>query len=243
MLVRVFKGEVYKFFKSKVWIALFIGPLFCWSIGNYYAGMPGRELSWIGIYSRMIGVYALYLLPLLTGIITAFICRYEHDKNMWKQYLSAPVGHWHVYMMKFLTSFSAIGITQILILASIYIIQIMHTLPEQVPLGEVALSLVSGWISIIPLIALQLWVTSQWKSFAGVMVINTVLTMPNAIIAGQPSIAMYYPWAQPLLSMAIDNENALNFAYIDPQVLLSVSICAGMIFITCGLMAFRRKAY
>lgn len=243
MLFRVFRSEVYKVIKSKVWLALFIGPLFCWFIGNYYTGLSGNEYSWMDIYSRMTGVYGLYLLPLLTGLITAFICRYEHDKNMWKQYLTGPVKRWHVYLMKFLTALGVIGISQAMILSTLYIIQAMHSVSEQIPVEEILISLGSGWIATIPLVAVQLWVTSIWKSFAAPMVINSVLTIPNIVIAGQPDIAIFYPWAQPLLAMVIESGDSSGFAHIDPFMIMTVTFVSGLVFLLGGLTTFSKKVY
>lgn len=237
MLIRVFKSEAYKLLKSKVWYLIFIGPLFCFLIGNYYANLG--DYSWMDIFSRMIGIYGIYLLPLLTGIITAFTCRYEHDQKNWKLYLTMPIRKSVIYLVKFTLSFSLTAVTQGFIFFSLFLIKIIHEISEPLPYSEILTSLGYGWLTSAPLIALMLLISAHWKNFTAPILINAVLTIPNLLIAPIPSIAPLYPWAYPLLSMTISDKSLIDT--VNPHMYLVLGLIIGMILVIIGTLTFSRK--
>lgn len=119
----------------------------------------------------------MLLLPLLTGIFTAFICRYEHANGSWKQLLTQPVTKYHTYIIKFFFTFTFISIVQVLFIMSFVTAGHLLHLSGPFPLTLVIKSVVGGCIATLPLTALQLWVSTIWSSFAAPIALNVIATI------------------------------------------------------------------
>lgn len=242
-LMRIFHVELYKLIKSKIWPIFLLGPLFGSFILYYYSLLGDNNTGWINAYSRMIGIYGLYLLPLLTGLIVAMICRYEHANGGWKQYLSQPVKRWQVYAIKYILASGSIAIIQFLMFIALIGVGTLIGIEGSVPLRPILTSLFGGWLATFPLVALQLWVTTSWSSFAAPMALNVVLTLPSLLVAGHETLGLYYPWAQPLLAMAFPSEGMETFSHIPLEIFLFVVICGFIIFFFGGMGLFQRRSY
>lgn len=241
--IRVLRAELYKMIKSKVWPILLIGPLFGGFIVYSYSTFSSGVSSWIDMYSRMIGVYGLYLLPLLSGLIVALICRYEHSNGGWKQYLSEPVKRWQVYTVKFILATGSIALIQLLMLGALIGIGTATGIEGEIPYRPIITSLAGGWLATFPLLALQLWLTTTWSSFAAPMAVNAALTLPSLLIAGHETLGAYYPWAQPLLVMAFPSEGLETFTFIPIETLVFVVVGGFITFFFGGMLLFQKRSY
>lgn len=102
--------------------------------------------------------------------------------------------------------------------------------------------MLSGWVAVLPLAAVQLWVSSRWKSFGAALALNVCFTLPAIFAAQSAEFGPWYPWAQPMLAMTpivtrTLEDTALNVA----PATLWVVIAGGMIVaLLGGLITFAR---
>ncbi|MBM7585189.1 hypothetical protein JOC86_001731 [Bacillus pakistanensis] len=240
-MIRLFRAEWYKVRKSKILPVLLLGPLI--------AGISGAGKSvyeegnqWLGPLFMMIIVHAQIFLPLLTGVLVAFICRYEHQNGGWKQLFALPVTRGQVFTVKFAIVAILIAVVQLLFLLGLYIIGMMKGFNDPFPL-LIWKSILGGWIACLPLIALQLWVSLAWSSFAAPLALNVIFTLPNILVANSATYGPWYPWAQPLLTMIApltqgDVANNLNFPI---ETLVFVISTSFLVFAFSGFIYFQRK--
>ena len=240
---KLFRSEFLKLRKSSIWMLIFISPILSFLLG--FADLSeipdvGKH-QWTATLGMMTVSHAILFLPLLTGIFSSFICRYEHAGGGWKQLLSLPVTRTNVYIVKvFIVSF-LIAATQILFLAGLFFIGWMKGYPADIPWGTISASVIGGWVACLPLIALQMFVSVAWSSFAAPLAVNVIFTIPNMLIVNSETFGPYYPWAQPFLMMmpnSAENFGALN---VSTETLFIVIVGSFVLFIASGLGYFMRK--
>ncbi|PMC35912.1 hypothetical protein CJ195_16770 [Bacillus sp. UMB0899] len=238
MLSKLMYTEWLKLKKSKVLQILFISPILS-MIAAYFPFFddPGNE--WMNSFLSMIMVQAILFLPLLAGIFAAAVCRYEHEEGGWKQLLALPVNRLQVYSAKLIMICTFVALTQILLLIGLLLVGLVHGYSDPFPWHEVLLRLFMGWLGCLPIITLQLWVSTAWSSFAAPVALNVILTLPNILIANSATYGPWYPWAQPFLGMVMDQESGFTFSV---DTLVFVIIGGFLIFTIGGMAYFHQKA-
>lgn len=244
-LFRTFRAEFYKFRKAKVWPVLLISPLLCGLIAysTYSSLEQPTPDGWIAVYTYMIPAHGMLFLPLMAGLIVALICRYEHLHGGWKQYLAQPVRRWEVYVVKFILAAGAIAIIQLLMFLALLGVGTLSGIDASIPMNLIVKGLFGGWLATFPLIALQLWVTTAWSSFAAPMALNVIFTLPSILIANSATYGPYYPWSQPLLAMLLPSGGMSGFTFLSAETLFIVIIGGFLVFFIGGLSFFQKRAY
>lgn len=247
MNVKAFMGllasERLKLSRSLIWILVPVSPLISLLIG-LLASLEGTpaDIQYIQLQSIVFSLHAMLLLPILTGIFSAFVCRYEHSGGGWKSLLCLPVSRTGLYLAKFIIVALLLAVTQLLMLASLAVTVSYHHIPGGVDWALVLPAVISGWVACLPLAALQLWVSIGWSSFAAPLAINVALTLPNMLIVNSAQYGPYYPWAQPALAM-LAHSDKMNFgAFTLPieNILITVA-CSFVLFFIGGLVHMKRK--
>lgn len=193
--------------KSSIWFPIILAPLLAIAIG-FMGASHGSLLHrvnsnpWRSYYFIVVAAYSLLLLPLLTGVLCSLMCRFDHLSGGWKQILAFPIPRAIVYIVKFLYVLTFLAIAQILTMFGVIAtgVTVLH-ISTTVPWNLLCRSILGGWLACIPLIALQLWVSTWWKSFGAPFALNVILTIPAVAVAHSARFGPVYPWAQPMLAM------------------------------------------
>ncbi|WP_141430924.1 ABC transporter permease [Bacillus sp. 03113] len=236
-MVKIFRSEFLKMKKSTIWLLIFISPILA-SLTIAF----GDQEDWSYAYAIMTLVHAVLFLPLLTGVFSAFVCRFEHIGGGWKQLLALPVSRRNVYIVKLLIVFGLLAITQILFLLGLMLVGHVRHYSGDIPWEMILKGLIGGWIACMPLAALQLYVSVAWSSFAAPLAVNVIFTLPNILIVNSEKYAPFYPWAQPFLAMTPSSggEGIMNFN-VSSETLFIVIIGGFLLFFLSGLVYFQRK--
>ncbi|OWA35253.1 hypothetical protein B9G55_11370 [Saccharibacillus sp. O16] len=243
--IAALRSERIKLGRSQVLLLAVFAPLLSVLIGllsNMNNLGTGAE-AWEGLLLVMAMFHAMFFLPMMTGIFSAFVCRYEHAGGGWKQILSLPVSRTALYMAKLLTVAGALALAQILFSIGLLVVGMVKGMDiGSVPWGVLGTRLLSGFIACLPLAALQLFVSTMWSSFAAPLVLNMIFTVPNILIANSATVGPYYPWVQPMLAM-IPNSGGYDFgAFSLPLENLMVTVVGSFVlFLAAGLIYFVRK--
>lgn len=246
MTFRSFAGllaaERLKLMRSPIWLLVPVSPVIAYIIGLLSSlddVAPGDKFGLLqaAVYS----LHAMLLLPILTGIYSAFVCRFEHGGGGWKGLLSLPVSRTGLYAAKFAVVAALLAVTQLLAFAALAGAAFKHDLAGEADWGMALLTAASGWLACLPLAALQLWASIGWSSFAAPLAINVGFTLPNMLIVNSAQYGPYYPWAQPSLAMLTSGE--MNFgAFTLPWQNIAMTIGGSLVLFTAGgLVHMRRK--
>lgn len=240
---RLFRSEFLKLRKSSIWLLIFVSPILSLllTLSDISEIETIGQLQWTATLGIMTISHAILFLPLLTGIFSSFICRYEHVGGGWKQLLSLPVSRRNLYFVKILIVSLLIAVTQTLFISGLFIIGWMKGYPADIPWGTILASGIGGWLACLPLIALQMFVSVAWSSFAAPLAVNVIFTIPNMLIVNSESFGPYYPWAQPFLMMMPSSTDSFGALNVSIETLFIVILGSLTLFLCSGLIYFMRK--
>ncbi|MCR8846286.1 ABC transporter permease [Paenibacillus sp. SC116] len=240
-IFKVLRSEAVKLRHSKLSSLLLISPLLSLSVGVMYNSRT--DMPWLEMYGMMALSHAILFLPLMTGIISALMCRYEHANGGWKQTLALPISRTSLYIGKFLIICFMTLAMQLLFFIAVVAAGMFKGFEGPIPISEIVTFVVSGWIATLPLAALQLFVSTMWASFAAALTINVIFTLPNLLIVQSGDYGPYYPWAQPGLAMLPMGDGSINTLglSISLETLLFVIGGSFLVFFLTGLLYFQRK--
>lgn len=245
MLLRLLNVEWIKLKNSKIWLIILASPCLA-SIIGFFPYFRADVNEWILLSTQMILVHSALFLPLLTGVLGAILCSHEHSHGGWKQLLALPVSRVQVYLAKYITIVILLLCTQVLFLIFIWLTGTVQGFTSQFPLVSLVLSIVIGWLSCLPLAALQLGLATSFTSFAAPSVINVMLTLPSILLANSKILGPLYPWSHPMLGMTQMFSASLGG---DAGFLANVSsfyitlILSLVIFLTIGTLYFYKKQW
>ncbi|MCT6923702.1 ABC transporter permease [Metasolibacillus sp.] len=240
-MLAILQSEWFKLRKSKITALLLVGPLVALLVGvSLNLQMEDGVNEWFLAMMFMNFTYALLFLPLITGVLAGTICRYEHQAGGWKQLLALPVSRGRVFSAKYVLLILLVLVIQLLYLAAIYAVGTVRGFTAPFPIEIVWKSIVGGWVATLPLVALQLWLSAAFKSFAAPFAINVIFTLPTIFAINSEKIAPYYPWAQPFSMMYIGGDTEDIF-FIPWEQLLTVVGGSFLLFFLCGYIYFQRK--
>lgn len=227
--------------RSSIWLPTLSMPMLVILIGVVISrnfGPVSHEWSWLLIYSEIVHIYAILLLPMTAGILASLCCRCEHLSGGWKQLLASPVSRTTVYASKFFYTLLFLALAQGLVFVAVLVdgFVFLH-IKAPAPWHLLAKGFIGGWIATIPLAALQLWVSAWWKSFGAPFALNIIFTIPALAISNSSTYAPAYPWAQPMLAMLPTQNGIPN---ITPETALTVTL-AGITFIIGGWLHFIKR--
>ncbi|MFD2614237.1 ABC transporter permease [Paenibacillus gansuensis] len=246
-MLRMMQAEWLKVRRSVIWLLLCVSPLMAAGAGYLdtkaaAAAGPSAGFPWTEMMTVMSVVHAMLFLPLLTGVFSALLCRYEHAGGGWKQLLSLPVTRSQVYAVKFLFVMGLLAAMQLIFLGMMVLLGTVMGGAGSIPWETLLASAGRGWLACLPLAALQLAVSTAWASFAAPLAVNVIFTMPNLLVVNSEKYAPYYPWAQPLLGMLPSGGISPNDFTLSMVTLFSVVAVSFVVFFACGWGYFVRKA-
>lgn len=237
---KVLRSEFLKLRKSSIWLLIFISPLLA-TLAGFGQSLEDNPYKWEMTLGTMAFIHALLFLPLLTGVFSAFVCRFEHNGGGWKQLLAMPVSRGNVYVAKFIIVLGLLALTQLLFLIGLLFVGKLHGFAGEVPWKMVLTSIVGGWLACMPLAALQLFVSTAWSSFAAPLAINVIFTLPNILVVNSAKFGPYYPWGQPFLLMLPSSEDSFGALNVPLETLLIVILGSFILFFLSGFTYFQRK--
>ncbi|WP_082926734.1 ABC transporter permease [Paenibacillus tuaregi] len=240
--IRVLSSERLKMSKSNLWLLTLGSPLLALLVGLLTNSAKDAS-GYMVLMSTMSLFHALLFLPILTGIFSSFICRYEHVGGGWKSLLSLPVSRTSVFTAKFLIVAALLALTQLLFLGSFLIASQVKGIHEPFPWAMLTRSIIGGWVACLPLAALQLGFSLRWASFAAPLVVNVIFTVPNILVINSDKIRPFYPWAQPIQAMIpASSTNIGSFGFnLSFESLMITVVGSFVLFFAAGLIYFNRR--
>ncbi|RFU62817.1 ABC transporter permease [Peribacillus glennii] len=241
MLSSLIQTEFFKIRKTNILSLVFVSPILATMVGFSITQIEASPNDWVTPLIFMTFVHALIFLPLLIGVFSSFVCRYEHLHGGWKQLLSLPVRREQVYLAKFIVVISMIALNQLLFAAGWIGIGLVKGFSDPFPFEVLSKVLMGGWIATLPLAAVMLWVSMAWASFAAPLALNVIFTLPNILIANSEKFAPYYPWIQPFLTMVPPGEESWGALFVSFESIVFAIMGGFIIFFMGGLIYIRRK--
>ncbi|KAF0821116.1 MULTISPECIES: ABC transporter permease [unclassified Cytobacillus] len=242
-MLSILKSEWFKLRKSSIIGILLAGPLIGLGagIGADTSSAAGVMNEWYMLLIYMNLPYGVLFLPLMTGVLASLVCRYEHQAGGWKQLLALPVTRGKVFAAKYVLIILLVLFIQLCYLAAIAGAGFYKGVADPFPAAIVWKSILGGWVAAFPLVALQLWMSVWFKSFAAPFAVNVIFTLPSILAMNSEKVGPYYPWAQPF-AMMYPASDSNDIFFIPWEQLMTVIGGFFLLFYLGGYFYFQRKA-
>ncbi|WP_010271670.1 ABC transporter permease [Paenibacillus senegalensis] len=163
---------------------------------EYYAA------NWPHFLMVVYNFHTMFFFPLFSGILAALLCSYEHRSGGWNQLLVMPYSRTRMYAAKYIMLAMILAVIQLTFIGAAVVTGFLTGVEGNMDLGMVIISAFSGWISILPLAALQLWFSSRLSSFGIAFSLNVACVLPNIVLSGLHSLyGMWFPFVLPFYAM------------------------------------------
>jgi hypothetical protein len=245
MFFKLFKAEWLKLKRTRSWIIIFLGPLLgvVFALINFFNNMDifmtdPDDNGWVEAWTQLQIFYGSLILPILTGVYSALICRFEQIGGGWKQLISLPIPRTPIYLSKLVLAYLLLAITQLVTLALFLILGWITGVPSDIPWSTLFGFISKGWIATLPLATLQMAISVHWRSFGIPLAVNIVFSIP-VLLVSYSKFGQYYPWALPNMAMSPVDESPITSFALFYTIIFSLLILTTLI----GLYQFLRREF
>jgi hypothetical protein len=118
VLARTLRAEALKLKRTRaLWLA--VGAPLAVVVLHLLLVVSGRvnpaETRWAQQAQSMIGMWAMFMLPLYVALETALINAVDHKANAWKGLFSLPVPRWSVHVAKLVMAFAMVALSSVIL--------------------------------------------------------------------------------------------------------------------------------
>ncbi|MGE7941110.1 ABC transporter permease [Lysinibacillus xylanilyticus] len=242
MITTLVLNEYIKLRRQWLWAVLIIVPLVSCLLGynNFFTYqdilVQKDDNEWTEAWTQASLFYGMIMLPILSGFYCSISCRNENSGGGWKQMLALPPSRIMIYIAKMIIILILVFVTQLVLVSEFIITGLILGLHDSIPWFFLFKVLVLGFLAVCALVAIQLWMASQIKSFVTPISINVALTLLAFVAAGS-EWGNFYPWAQPTLAMSSPDEVGINSLLF----FLSINFVTFSVATVLGIVTFEKK--
>ncbi|MGN9867126.1 ABC transporter permease [Bacillus swezeyi] len=242
MLKNILAAERLKLKRSKMWVLYVLAPFISVILAytnfrnNYKLFVQPGDNEWVEAWTQIAVFMGSFVLPILVGIYAAFVCRGEHVGGGWKQLLAQPVLRSQVFFAKSVMVAVMVAVTMSILWILFILFGFLNGLKGGLPFFTILGYVVQGSIACLPLIVLQLIISSRYKTFGIPLAVSIGFTLPSILAANTP-LGQIYPWTLPMLGMSPPDESPID-SY---PLFYSVLIVLFVLVTAFGVRNFSRR--
>lgn len=161
------KMEILKIRRSRLWLPLLVLPVLAilFGTGNYLGNREVLQREWLSLFTQVYLFYSMLFFPTLVGLLVAFVWHNEHKKNALKLMLVSRYSPLAMVMTKTGLVFGLVMVAQLFLLLLYGLVGAFLHFEMGFPWVLCAYTL-AGTLFILPLIAIQSYLSLRVKSFA-----------------------------------------------------------------------------
>ncbi|MFB6366675.1 ABC transporter permease [Paenibacillus elgii] len=219
---------------ADVWINSVLGIMSLNDLQEFF------KPDWSTLYMHAVNFHSMFFYPLYCGILASLICLYEHRDGGWKFLLTLPLSRKNLYFAKFLLLIGILALIQFIFLLGYLISGIVAGVPGTIAWPSVLYSVFGGWIGILPLAALQMWISTKIKSFGVAQILNVCCVVPNIVVTGLHStIGAWFPFSPAYYIMM--PQTATFAPRVEPYSLFTIVLVTFLVYLLLGKRSFVRR--
>ncbi|WP_010497850.1 ABC transporter permease [Paenibacillus elgii] len=235
----LFAAEWLKLKHSRIlWIVILMPILLtAQGVGNFtrYSDIWTRD-DWTVIIEQCLIFYPPMLLPFFIAIVIALMIRIEHSHNGWKHLLALPVRRGHIYAAKFGLALLLVVLNIAVFGASIVAAGLVAGANGPIPLDRIALPLLRLIPAVLPIMAIQFWLSLRYRHIGIPLGIGIGLAVPSLLVANS-KYWIVYPWTYPTMAALASQSSTFS-----KGPLLYGAIALVFLLVTViGFTEFRRR--
>lgn len=207
-MFRVLHAELLKLKRTLAFRVIFVLPLLV-ALLQFFVLLKAKAFSaefklWENLPTNMLGIWAVFMMPLLITLETALLNGIEHGDRQWKHICALPVPRHAIYLAKFVVAqgLTAASTLILCVLTALVGLAVMRLRPElanagPVPFGWLAKYAGLVWLAAWLIIAIHTWISVRWSSFAVALGVGIGGTF-FALFAASAAAGEFYPWLLPM---------------------------------------------
>ncbi len=240
-LFRALYAELLKLKRTLAIRMVFVAPLLVATL-NFFILWQRRQVGpefkmWDMLSQGSLGVWAVFMMPLLITLETALLNGIDHGEKNWKHIFALPIPRHAVYAAKLIVTQLMIAVSTLFLTAITILVGflVMRLRPDMAnagapPYGWMFKHAAMIWLAAGLIIAIHTWVSIRWAGFA--LALGTGIGgVFFALFAASARLGKYYPW---LLPVNILSQDRLAMA-------LWLGALGGMIAAGIGCLEFARR--
>ncbi len=204
MLSRTISAESYKLRRTPALLLAASVPLLICVLYLLLFNFAGsyRNLSEVQFWEQLLGIsnflWNTLMLQMGIAVLGGLVVGIEHTENQWKTLLTLPPSRVSIYLAKILVVAGLVLFGSMVLLFGLTLVGLLQTnfaTPHWTGIFDIT---IRAWFTALPLMALHVWYSSRFKSFAvplGLGFAGTLTAMFTANADGL--IWIFVPWAYP----------------------------------------------
>lgn len=189
------RAELVKLRRAAIWTAYILLPLIASAMGtfNYQQNLGVLTPGWDNLWSQHTLFEFYFFLPALVGTGCSWLMRLEHAGTNWNQVLASPADPARLVAAKL---FVGAGMLAVALAATGGLLVFFGKtigLPG-LPPTDYALHLLLAWVGGVPMVAVQLLISSLVRTFAvpvGIAMAGGV----SGMLLSAKGLGLWWPWA------------------------------------------------
>lgn len=208
-------------------------------LAPYLAG----KATGFGVVMNALGMMQVLALGLGAALLASMIVDVEHRSDTWKQFLSLPVSRRTVYVVKFAWVACLLAVSSALMsLGYAALMTWQHLGP--IPWRDLANAAALPWVAVLPLLALQLLLSSTMCNQALPLTLGIAAPMFGL---GMSPMPVWLPWrlpSQALVSViggVISGGPGERLTWLGPQQIVAISVAWVIPLVVVGALLLARR--
>lgn len=207
-LIRVLHAEILKLKRTLAFWMIFVAPLLVATLQFFIVWNQKRFGANFNLWETMpksaLGLWAVFMLPLLITLETALINNVEHGEKQWKHIFALPIPRHAVYTAKLLiaqalAAASTLILSALIVVVGLALIRLRPEMPHAgvIPYVWILKHAALVWLAAWLIISIHIWISIRWPGFTlalGVGIGGTFF----ALFTASARMGKYYPWLLPV---------------------------------------------
>ncbi|MBP1906561.1 hypothetical protein J2Z32_003223 [Paenibacillus turicensis] len=212
MLLRSLKADFLKISKKGIWLLVIGAPLgvvlmmaLNWGLRYNYLTHQNQGHLWQSLLGD-IGAFVPISLFLGCTLVSSLVSNVEHQTSAWKQLLALPISRKRVFLSKFLLCTLLLLLSCFTLSIGSLILGLVLGFGTAIPVGQVAILGLFPYLSALPLLSLQLWLSVVYQNQAIPVTLGVTVSLVS-IGAGQLPEWFILNWP----SLSLNSEQKVPF--------------------------------
>ncbi|PED06359.1 ABC transporter permease [Bacillus pseudomycoides] len=197
----------------------------------------GLDNDWMGVWMLASFFYVGFFLPVISGMITAFLCQFENKTN-WKIMHLSPNTNFKIVLSKVVSSVLLFSALHLIVLISLYLFGMYFDFTDPFPLLFMIKVFLLSVVATLPLITVQLLLFLFIKTSITFTFVNIILSLIGLFLFSEVKWGFGYIWSLPFKSIELVDQSILSIGILLVSI---VAFTIGMILITVRYVKSSRK--
>ncbi|EJQ02816.1 hypothetical protein IE3_05675 [Bacillus cereus BAG3X2-1] len=194
-------------------------------VGTYNHGLDN---DWMGVWMLLSFFYVGFFLPVISGMVTSFLCQFENKTN-WKIMHLSPNTNFKIVLSKVVSSVLLFSALHLIVLIGLYLFGIYFDFTDPFPLFFMIKVFLLSVVATFPLITVQLLLFLFIKTSITFTFVNIILSLIGLFLFSEAKWGFGYIWSLPFKSIELVDQSILSIGILLVSI---VAFTIGVILIT-----------